>query len=37
MDDIYKNIEQYNLGKEHYILQVFNDMMADVPSNKNLK
>ena len=36
-DDFYKNIEEYNLGKEHYIHQVFNDMIADMPSNKNLK
>ena len=36
-DDIYKNIEEYNLGKEHYIQQVFNDMIPDMPSNKNLK
>ena len=36
MNDIYKNIEEYNLNKEHKILIVFDDMIADVLSNKKL-
>ena len=34
MDDIYKNIEEYNPGKERKILAVFDNMIADVLSNK---
>ena len=29
MDDIYKNIEEYNSNKEHKILTVFDNMIAD--------
>ena len=36
MDDIYKNIDNYNPGKEHKVLIVFDDMIADMISNKNL-
>ena len=36
MDDIYKNIEDYNPNKKRKILIVLNDMIADMPSNKNL-
>ena len=45
MDDIYKNIEEYNPSKEHKILIEFDepkvlikfdDMMADMLNNKNL-
>ena len=36
MQDIYKNIGQYNLGKERNILIVFDDMIADMYNNKNL-
>ena len=36
MDNIYNNIEEYNLGKERKILIVFNDMIADILSNKKL-
>ena len=35
MDDIYKNIEEYNANKEHKILIVFN-MIADMLSIKKL-
>ena len=35
MDDIYKNIEEYNPNKKHKILIVF-DMIADMLSNKKL-
>ena len=36
MGDIYKNIEQYNKNKKLKILIVFDDMIADMLSNKNL-
>ena len=34
MDDIYKNIEEYNADKKRKILIVFDDMIADIFSNK---
>ena len=34
MDDIYKNIEEYNPNKKHKILVVLDDMIADMLSNK---
>ena len=36
MDDIDKNIEEYNPNKKRKILIVFDDMIADMLSNKNL-
>ena len=36
MDDIYKNIEEYNPNKKCKILIVFDDMIADILSNKKL-
>ena len=36
MDDIYKNTEEYNQGKEHKVLIKLNDMIADMLSNKKL-
>ena len=36
MRDVYKNIEDYNLGRERKILIVFDDMIADVINNKKL-
>ena len=36
MDDIYKNIEEHNPYKKQNILIVFDDMIADVLSNKKL-
>ena len=36
MQDDYKNIEEHNLGKKHKILIVFDDMIADMISNKIL-
>ena len=36
MDDFYKNIEEHNPNKKHKILIVFDDMIADMPINKNL-
>ena len=34
MDDIYKNIEEYNPNKKRKILILFDDMIADMLSNK---
>ena len=36
MEDVYKNIEEYNPGKGRKILRVFYDMNADIVSNKKL-
>ena len=36
MDDVYKNVEEYNPNKKPKILIVFNDMMAEMFSNKKL-
>ena len=34
MDDIYKNIEEYNPNKKRKILIVFEDLIANMPTNK---
>ena len=36
MQDVYKNIEEYNPRKKRKKLIVFNDMIADLISNKKL-
>ena len=36
MDDIYKNIEEYNPNRKRKILIVFDDMIADIVRNKKL-
>ena len=36
MQDVYNNIENYNLGKKRKILIVFDDMIADMINNKKL-
>ena len=36
MDDIYKNIKEYNPDKELKTLIVFDDIIADMFSNKKL-
>ena len=36
MQDIYKNIEEYNPGKERRVLIVFDDITADMINNKRL-
>ena len=36
MDGIYKNIEEYNPNKKRKILIDFDDMIADILSNKKL-
>ena len=37
LDDIYKNIEEYDRNKKAKISIVFDDMIADMLSNKKLK
>ena len=37
MQDVYKNIEEYNIGNKRKILIVFDDMIADVINNKKTK
>ena len=34
MQDVYKNIEEYNIGKKRKVLRVFDDMNADMINNK---
>ena len=34
IDDIYRNIEEYNLNKKNEISMVFDNMIADILSNK---
>ena len=36
MQDVYKNIEDYNLNKKRKVLIVFDDMIADMINNKKL-
>ena len=36
MQDVYKNIDEYNPGKKRQILIVFDDMIADMINNKKL-
>ena len=36
MQDVYKNIEEHNIGKKRKILIVFDDIIADMINNKNL-
>ena len=36
MQDVYKNINEYNIDKERKILIVFDDMIADMINNKKL-
>ena len=36
MDDIYKNIKEYNPNKKHKIFVVFDDIIADTVRNKKL-
>ena len=37
MHDVYKNIEEYNLGKKRKTLIVFDDMIAGMINNKSIK
>ena len=36
MHDVYKNIDEYNIGKKRKILIVLGNMIADMINNKNL-
>ena len=36
IQDVYKNIEEYNPGKERKVLIVFDDMITDMINNKKL-
>ena len=36
MQDVYKNIEEYNLGKKRQVSIVFDYMIADMVNNKKL-
>ena len=36
MREVYKSIEDYNLGRERKILIIFDDMIADMINNKKL-
>ena len=35
MQDVYKNIEEYNPGKKRKVLIVFDDMIANMYGNNN--
>ena len=37
MDDIYENIHDYNLNRKRKILIVFDDMIADIMTNKKFQ
>ena len=34
MDDVYENIHDYNLNRKRKILIIFDDMIADIMTNK---
>ena len=36
MEDVYKNIEEYNIGKQRKILIVFDDVIADIMNDKQI-
>ena len=36
MQDVYKNINEYNPGKKHKILIVFDDTITDMINNKRV-
>ena len=37
MQDVSENIDEYNIDKDHKILIVFGDMIADMINNKKTK
>ena len=37
MDDVYENVEGYNLNRKRKILIVFDDMVADIMTNKKFQ
>ena len=36
MQNVYRNIEEYSIGKKRKILIIFDDMIADMINNKIL-
>ena len=37
MDDVYENIDDYNLKRKRKVLIVFDDMIADIMTNKKFQ
>ena len=37
MDDVYENIDDYNLSRQRKILIVFDDVIADITTNKKFQ
>ena len=37
IDDVYENLEDYNSTKKRRVLILFDDMIADLKSNKKIK
>ena len=37
MDDVYENIDLYNLNRKRKVLIVFDDMIADIMTNKTFQ
>ena len=37
MDDVYQNIDDYNLSRKRKVLTVFGDMIVDIMSNKKIQ
>ena len=37
MENVYENIDDYNLSRERKILTVFDDMIVDIMSNKKIQ
>ena len=37
MDDVYNNIDDYNAKRKRRVLIVFDDMIADIMTNKNFR
>ena len=37
MDDVYENINDYNLSRRRKILIIFDDMIADIMDNKKFQ
>ena len=37
MDDVYENIDDYNLNRKRKVLIVFDDMIADIMTSKKFQ
>ena len=37
MDDVYENIDDYNASRKRKVLVVFDDMIADIMTNKKFQ